>query len=158
MSADDDVLRAMGLLNIDINDRQQVEGVCRRLLGRVWGWRDERRSPDAPVCARAPPPPLLPSRPLPFLGTGPGIWPLLPAGARSQQAEVGTGRRQGCLGNAEAAEGGRLHLEGAHWLLSLEQRRVCGWRPGKGVDSTCAGNSDGGASCFQMIWDWFAQV
>ena len=36
MSADDDVLRAMGLLNIDINDRQQVEGVCRRLLGRVW--------------------------------------------------------------------------------------------------------------------------
>ena len=66
------------------------------------GWRDELPMLQY-VRAPPPPPPPLPTRPLPFLGTGPGIWPLLPAGARSQQAEVGRARRQGCLGNGEAA-------------------------------------------------------
>ena len=56
-------------------------------------------------------------------------------------------------------QGGAVALgQGGVVVLLSRDKCVGGTQDQERVWTARAGNCDGGASCFQMIWDWFAQV
>lgn len=129
--------------------------VCK--VGESRDWRDERwGSPDAPVCAPAP---HLPTRPCPFSEQ------VLASGRCCCQPERAVSNQRWGRADDEGAwatlrqQGGVVALgQGGVVVLLSRDKCVGGTQDQERVWIARAGNCDGGASCFQMIWDWFAQV